>query len=136
MRREIAPVLNQKQEYVWSVAAVLYLLLVYWGPTHALRTWWGILLVGGLLALGIFALRKQTLEEFPDAGLVPAEGSLGTRVAATARRVTVRSDGTTTVEKATSTRSTAEEIAWLLDLKEKGAISDAEFEQAKKHALA
>ena len=32
-------------------------------------------------------------------------------------------------------RSTAEEIAWLMDLKEKGAITDAEFEQAKKLAL-
>ena len=136
LRREIAPVLNQRQELVWCVAGFLYLLLVYWGPTHALRTWWGILLVGGLLALGIFALRRQTLEEFPDAGLVPAVRSLGTRFAATARRVTVRSDATASVEKATSTRSPAEEIAWLLDLKEKGAISDAEFEQAKKLALA
>jgi hypothetical protein len=136
LRREIAPVLNQRQELVWCVAGFLYLLLVYWGPTHALRTWWGILLVGGLLALGIFAWRKQSLEEFPDAGLVPAEASVGTRVAATARRMTVRTGGTTTVEKETSTRSTAEEIAWLVELKEKGAITDAEFEQAKKHALA
>jgi hypothetical protein len=40
-------------------------LLAAWGPTHALRTWWGILLFAGLLALGLVAFRRQTLKEFP-----------------------------------------------------------------------
>jgi hypothetical protein len=137
LRREIAPVLNQRQEYAWGAVALVYLLLVFWGPTHALRTWWGILFIGILLAVGVYLLRRQTLAEFPNAGLEPTEHTLGARMAATAHKV---SDRTHRHEKAPAdagpARSTAEEIAWLLDLKEKGAITDDEFEQAKKHVLA
>ena len=136
LRREIAPVLNQRQEVAWGTAGIAYLLLVLWGPTHALRTWWGILLIGALLAFGIYLLRKQTLEEFPNAGLEGPEHALGARMAATARKVTVRPDKTHKADEAAPARSTAEEIAWLVDLKEKGAITDDEFEQAKKHVLA
>ena len=52
------------------------MLLVLWGPTHALRTWWGILLLGGLLAIGVVALRAQTLNEFPPGAMaaVAADG--------------------------------------------------------------
>jgi hypothetical protein len=135
LRRELAPVLNQRQGLAWGGAGLLFLLLVYWGPTHALRTWWGILLVGGLLALGIYVLRRQTLQEFPDAGLVPGERSLGTRIAESARRVTDREGMKAAGEAASPARSPAEEIARLHDLREKGAISDSEFEQAKKLAL-
>ena len=39
----------------WAVMAAAYLLLVLWAPTHALRTAWGIVLLG--------ALRSQTLSE-------------------------------------------------------------------------
>jgi len=129
LRREIAPVLNQRQEYVWGGAAIVYLLIVLWGPTHALRTWWGILLIGALLALGIYLLRRQTLAEFPTAGLEPAEATLGARMGATARKFTQK-------DAAAPARSTAEELASLADLKEKGALTDAEFEQAKKKILA
>ena len=42
---------------------VLYLLVVLWGPTHALRTWWGVLLFAALITAGIWQLRRQTLAE-------------------------------------------------------------------------
>jgi hypothetical protein len=128
LRRELAPVLNQRQGYAWGGLAVLYLFLLLWGPTHALRTWWGILLFGALLAFGFYVLREQTLLEFPNAGLVPAEGTVGARMGAAARKMTQR-------DEAPAARSTADEIARLADLKEKGALTDAEFEQAKKNVL-
>ena len=65
LRREVAPILNQRQGIAWGAVGIVYLLLVLWGPTHALRTWWGILLVGGLIAAGVYVLRRQTLLEFP-----------------------------------------------------------------------
>jgi hypothetical protein len=68
VRRLIAPVLNRQPAMASVVVGVLYLLLVLWGPTHALRKWWGILFFAALLAAGIFVLRRQTLAEFPDAG--------------------------------------------------------------------
>jgi hypothetical protein len=63
VRRRIAPVLNERQGLVWAGVGVVYLLLIMWGPTHALRTAWGILLLGALIAAGILALRHQTLRE-------------------------------------------------------------------------
>jgi hypothetical protein len=136
IRRTIAPILNQRDDITWGTAGIVYLLLVLWGPTHALRTWWGILLIGALLALGIYLLRRQTLEEFPNAGLELAEATVTARMAATAKKVTHRSAKTDEAPQAAPARSTAEEIAWLLDLKEKGALTEDEFEQAKKNVLA
>jgi hypothetical protein len=68
IRRLIAPVLNHQPAIAAAVVGTLYLLLVLWGPTHALRKWWGILLFAALLAVGMAILRRQTLAEFPDAG--------------------------------------------------------------------
>jgi hypothetical protein len=120
-RREIAPVLNQRPELVGFAAAGVFLVLILWGPTHALRTWWGILLLAGLVALGIYALRRQTLVEFPpgaEAAVVlakeaPAAGAAG----------------------AAAPRSTADELAELAKMRDAGVISDEEFARAKELAL-
>jgi hypothetical protein len=65
LRQKLAPVLNERQGIVWGSVSFIYLLLILWGGTHALRTWWGILLLAGLIAIGVVALRRQTLTEFP-----------------------------------------------------------------------
>jgi hypothetical protein len=108
LRERLAPVLNQRQGIVWGGVAFVYLLLVWWGGTHALRTWWGILLLAGLIAAGVFALRRQTLIEFPS-GATPAVAGAGS--------------------------ATTDELSRLHDLHEAGTISDKEFvERAKKIA--
>src|SRR4051794_15553573 len=43
-RRELAPLLNTQPWLVAAGAAFVLLLLIFWGPTHALRMWWGELL--------------------------------------------------------------------------------------------
>ena len=63
VRRRIAPVLNERPAIVWAAVAAVYLLLIVWGPTHALRTLWGIALLAALGAGGIVALRHQTQRE-------------------------------------------------------------------------
>jgi hypothetical protein len=65
VRRSVAPVLNEQPGIAWAIAGGVFLLLVLWGPTHALRVVWGIALLGALLAAGIVAVRHQTLREFP-----------------------------------------------------------------------
>src|SRR5829696_7687678 len=69
LRGGLAPLLNDRPAIVWTGVAVAYLALIAWGPTHALRTWWGILLLGGLIAAGVLALRHQTLRERRDVAI-------------------------------------------------------------------
>jgi hypothetical protein len=64
-RRSLAPILNEQPWLAGGVALGLYLIVLAWGPTHALRTWWGALLFGVLGAVAILALRRQTRSEFP-----------------------------------------------------------------------
>jgi hypothetical protein len=110
LRQRVAPVLNERQGIVWGVVGFIYLLAILWGGTHALRTWWGILLLAGLVAIGVHALRRQTLQEFPTgATAVPATAGAG--------------------------NATADELSRLHALHEAGDISDGEFvERAKKIA--
>ena len=78
LRQRLAPVLNEKQGIVWGVVGFVYLLALLWGGTHALRTWWGILLLAALIAIGVVALRRQTLQEFPPGSqLEPATADPG-----------------------------------------------------------
>jgi hypothetical protein len=65
LRQKLAPTLNERPGIVWGAVAFIYLIAIWWGGTHALRVWWGILLLAGLIALGVVALRRQTLTEFP-----------------------------------------------------------------------
>jgi hypothetical protein len=113
LRSSAAPVLNERQGIVWAGVGFVYLLAVLWGGTHALRTWWGILLLGGLIAIGVVAFRRQTLREFPGASVEPEP------LAAAA--------GTSP--------SSAAEIDRLRELHDSGAITDDEFERAKRSAL-
>ena len=43
--------------------AVIYLLLILWGPVPALRNWLGVLVLGALVALGFEAFRRVVLAE-------------------------------------------------------------------------
>jgi hypothetical protein len=135
LRRWAAPTLNTRPELTWGAAAFLLLLLVLWGPTHAMRTWWGILVFAALLALGVVVLRRETRAEFPQAGLEAGGESLGARIAATASGAAHRVSGAVHHEAEADPRSPAEELSRLAELRDKGAISEAEYEQAKKLAL-
>ena len=66
VRAWIAPVVNQRPGIAWAGVAVAFLLVVLWGGTYALRTPLGIIILGGLLAAGFYAFRRQTQREFPN----------------------------------------------------------------------
>ena len=136
LRTWLAPTLNTRQGVVWGVAAAAYLLLVLWGPTHALRTPAGILLLGALAALGLYSLRRETLQEFPDA--VHGDGpGLAARVEALWSRRPRRPAHPRHETTGSSPReSAAAEIERLHALRTAGAISDDEFQRGKERALA
>jgi len=129
-RRWIAPALAVRPGMSWGVLGGAYLLLVLWGPTHALRTVWGVLLLAALLALGYEVLRRQTLAENPDAAERGAEREAKAH-ALGARAANHGPHHTPTVRPP----SNAEEIRHLHDLHEAGALTDDEFDHAKKLAL-
>jgi hypothetical protein len=66
-RKRLAPVFEDQAWIVYVAVAVLFLLILAWGPTQATREWWGILLLGGLLFFGVAMLHRQTVREFPAA---------------------------------------------------------------------
>ena len=73
-RQAIGPTLRDRPGVAWGGLAAVYLLLVLWGPVPALRNWLGILLLGGLVALGFEAFRRVLKAELgpSDTGPPPA----------------------------------------------------------------
>jgi uncharacterized membrane protein SirB2 len=71
-RRRIAPALRDP---MWASAgtALVLLILVWWGPTPGLREPLGVLLIAIFLIVGVVALRRQVMREFPppEAGTEP-----------------------------------------------------------------
>jgi hypothetical protein len=65
-RRALAPYLGEPR-YAWGAFGVIVLGLVAWAPTPAFRLVVPALILIGLLAAGVEALRRQTMREFPDA---------------------------------------------------------------------
>ena len=72
----IAPWLRERRAISYGAALALLLLLVWWEPIPALRMPIPVLIILGLLWLGVEALRRQTMEEFPDAELGDPFGSI------------------------------------------------------------
>ena len=64
-RQRLAPLFQDQAWLVYGAVALLFLLVLAWGPTRATREWWGILLLGGLLFFGVAMLHRQTVREFP-----------------------------------------------------------------------
>jgi hypothetical protein len=141
-RRQMAPILVNRPYVAWSVAVFAYLLLVLWGGTHALRTWWGVILLGALLALGVEALRRQAIVEYPS-GRQPAEYAAASTssaqqfAAAAASLRTRRARPTAAAEAATAQAesSRARDLVRLTELHDSGALSDLEFTRAKNLVL-
>jgi len=127
-RRGMAPMLERRPGVSWGILGGLYLLLILWAPTYALHTWWGVLLFGALIALGFELLRRQTVQEFPDAAIAGAG----------AMTATVRSWGSRAAAHRPHHHGStpADEIARLHELHQAGALTDEEFAKLKADALA
>jgi uncharacterized protein YjeT (DUF2065 family) len=67
IRRALAPTVVHNRPYVWAAGALLYLLLLLWGPTQALREPLGIIFFGAVFAAGVELWCRQIAAEFPDA---------------------------------------------------------------------
>jgi hypothetical protein len=124
VRRWMAPTLNHRPGMAWAIAGFLYLLLVLWGPTNELHQPVWIVILAAMVAFGVYALRRQTLREFPDAlpgGFIASARSAWDRLQGGGGR---QGD------------ASAAELTRLGEMRREGLITDDEFAAAKARALA
>jgi hypothetical protein len=65
IRRWLAPFFREHVVAVYTVAVLLFLLAVIWGPTNASRQLLGTVILGVLFLVGLEVWRRQTIREFP-----------------------------------------------------------------------
>jgi hypothetical protein len=117
--------------------------MVAWGPTRAFREPLSLLIIAGLLVLGTEALRRQTAQEFPDAALADDEGlrdswrrmraSMSDRVSD--MRAGRARHGADSTAAAAPEGARLERLERLASLRDRGILSDQEFEQQKREVL-
>jgi hypothetical protein len=144
-RREVAPYMNNYLPAAAAFATLLFLLLVWWAPTHGFRTTGGLVLNLILAVAGFAALARITRHEFPDAE-APDFGSIGDwsrehwhKTEDWARGLSWNREHTAdapTVEvKTTTEEDSLAEIERLQSLRERGALTDEEFAEQKRKLL-
>jgi hypothetical protein len=130
VRRALAPSLRDHSLRVYAGAGLVYLLVLVWGPTPALRHAIPILLIAALLALGIELLRRQAAQEFPAAQPGDAMRDLrgwldsrrGPAPVATAQRPTTAGNGNGV---------RLDQLERLASLHDSGALTDEEYSAEK-----
>jgi uncharacterized membrane protein YozB (DUF420 family) len=150
-RRAIAPALRDYVPYVYTGLAIIVGIYFLSAPTQGLRSLLTTLIVAGMAAFGIHELRKQTVEEFPDASYSDSFGrtrdkvvdavkgaNLGER-ASKLRLPEVRrpagsgaADAPTQVIEEDARLGRLERLA---ELREKGVLTDEEFAAEKSRLL-
>jgi hypothetical protein len=65
IRRKLAPTLRERPWAAYGVVALVFLLVLLWGPGEATRQVVGVIILAVLVGLGVWALRRETLKEFP-----------------------------------------------------------------------
>jgi Short C-terminal domain len=119
-RRGLAPFLV-RPELAFGAAALLFLLLILWGPTVQTRRVHLVIAAAILLAIGVEILRRQTAREFPDA--VAADlGARGRSMMGRVRRSSAEDDRVLALER-------------LQRLHDQGALTDEEFAAEKARLL-
>lgn len=132
IRRTIAPVLNLRWEAVAIGAAAIYLVLLLWSPTPALQAWGSVVGLALVFGLGLWALRRRTLAEFPDAELGRTGQSMREKVSSAWGSVASSVKG---IGSGGSGDDHAGQLERLSQLHDAGKIDDAEFASAKAKLL-
>ena len=148
-RRAIAPVLQGYVAYVYTALAIIVCLYFLTGPIQGLRSFLTTLIVAGMAAFGIHELRKQTLEEFPDADYGEAIGRTREKVATAVKDANLgeRASKLRLPEMRRPTGSEAptaalddedarlQRLERLASLRDKGVLTDEEFAAEKSRLL-
>ena len=126
LRRNLAPYLREPR-IAYSVLALIILLLVWWGPTPALRNAIPALILIALLVLGFEVLRRQAEREFPNASRAESAARMKERAARVGQVFTGGG------RKAEEDRY--EQLERLGRLRDSGVLDAPEFEREKAQIL-
>jgi hypothetical protein len=157
VRRVIAPALQRYAAYVYAGLAIVVGIYFLGAPSQGLRSFLTTLIVAGMAAFWIHELRKQTLEEFPDASFSDTFGRTRERVVNAVRDANI---GERVGEQASKLRlpearrppgeggqaagaptavmeddARLQRLERLATLREKGVLTDEEFAAEKARLL-
>ena len=138
IRRALVPTLRNRRDVVWSIfgAAALFGLIAW--PPEGVRQLVLTLLLIALAGLGLEALRRKTLVEFPGAQHGDWMQSMRERArrttSETGRRIGSAVKGLTSEDRDPDDAK-LDRLERLGELKEKGVLTAAEFREEKKKAL-
>ena len=155
-RRVIAPALRDHVAYIYTGLAIFVGIYFISGPTQGLRTFLTTLVVAGMAAFGIFELRKQTAEEFPEAQFSDTFGSTRDKVVSAVKGANIgerasklrlpemrrpeaeekaAAEAPTTVIEGQGEDARLARLERLGALHEKGVLTDEEFAAEKSRML-
>jgi hypothetical protein len=130
-RRAITPFLRDHPAASYAITLVVMALIFIWDPIHATGTPAGIITFTLLALFGMFVLRRQTMQEFPEAR--PGEATHRVRMWIDNRR-RHRQHGNGAPVAAASPSLTSQ-LRELSDLRDHGAITPDEYDAAKAQLL-
>jgi hypothetical protein len=138
IRRALAPTLRDRRELVWSIYGAAALIgLIVWPPDGFRQLVLTVLLIA-LASVGIEALRRKTLVEFPGAQRGDWMQSMRERVsrstAGAGRRIGSAVKGMTD-DQPDPEDARLDRLERLGELKEKGVLTAAEFREEKRKLL-
>src|SRR6188472_1511584 len=148
-RRVFAPALRTHAAYVYAGLAIIVCIYFLSAPTQNLRSFLTTLVIAGLAAFGIHELRKQAVEEFPDADYGEVFGRTKDRVVGAVKDANLGEraskirlpemrkpeGGGTETPTAETEDSRLARLERLATLHEKGILTDAELATEKARVL-
>jgi hypothetical protein len=127
LRRELTPVLRDAR-LAYPALAFILLLVFWWNPTPGTARFLPSLVLIVLAAVGLEALRRVAIRDFPDETMATASGRWNERLDAIRGRFG-RTQGVSQVPPPQEDRISA--LERLARLHDSGALTDAEFEREK-----
>jgi hypothetical protein len=137
IRRPLAPWLRDRPGMAYAVLTAILLLIVLWGPIPATRKVIPVLIIFVLAFLGLYALRAQTAEEFPDAHAGDTAHAMSARASGAVESVRRRAGNVTHGHSASSAQADdrIERLERLSAMHDSGALTDEEFASEKASLL-
>jgi putative oligomerization/nucleic acid binding protein len=134
IRHFLAPHLRQRPLLAYWITGALLAIVFIWGPIPATRNPSTMLLFTVLAFFGAYILRGQIAREFPDAEQVSLRVSMKHYAHSMGEKVSHVRAATAPASVGASS-SKAGELERLVALRDSGALTDAEFDAAKRELL-